>query len=129
MGDLTFSSFIMICVFVAVISVGQVLIKLSLGKKVLLAGSPLTTFCNILRAFLHPLMLIGLALYVAGTLIWILVLSRVRLSVAYPMMSMSYFLVVILSATVLHERVKWRLAIAGLLLISGGVSLIGLGMG
>ncbi len=129
MDDLTLSSFLMICVFVTVISIGQVLIKKSLGGKVLLSDSPCGTFCNILRAWSHPLLITGMALYVAGTLIWILVLSRVRLSVAYPMMSMSYFLVVILSATVLHERVNWRLAIVGLLLISGGVSLIGLGMG
>lgn len=129
MNDLTPSTFLMICVFVTVISFGQVLIKLSLGKKVLHAETPVATLCNIVRAFFHPLMLTGLALYVAGTLIWILVLSRVRLSVAYPMMSMSYFLVVILSATILREHVRWRFAIAGLLLISGGVSLIGLGMG
>jgi drug/metabolite transporter (DMT)-like permease len=129
MGDLTFSSFAMICIFVSMISCGQVLIKLSLGKKVLMAGSPVSTLMNIVRSFFHPLMLAGLGLYVLGTLIWILVLSRVRLSVAYPMMSMSYFLVVILSALVLRERVKWRYAVAGLVLISGGVSLIGIGMG
>jgi drug/metabolite transporter (DMT)-like permease len=39
---------------------------------------------------------------------------------------MSYFLVVILSATVLHERVQWKFAIVGLALISIGVSFIGL---
>lgn len=129
MEKLTLSSFLMICIFVTMVSIGQVLIKKSLGTKVLLAGSPVTTFGNIVRSMFHPLLISGLVLYVIGTLIWILVLSRVKLSVAYPMMSMSYFLVVILSATVLRERVNWRLAIAGLLLISGGVSLIGLGMG
>jgi drug/metabolite transporter (DMT)-like permease len=128
-GQLTLSSFLMICVFVSVISVGQVLIKKGLGGRVLLAGSPLNILCNIFRVIFSPLTLVGLALYVVGTLIWILVLSRVPLSVAFPMLSMSYFLVVTLSATVLHERVNWRLAIAGLVLISGGVSLIGLGMG
>lgn len=126
---LTLSAFLMICVFVSVISVGQVFIKKGLGGRVLLAGSPLNTLCNILRVIFSPLTIIGLALYVAGTLVWILVLSQVPLSVAFPMLSMSYFLVVILSATVLKEHVNWRLAIAGLLLISGGVSLIGFGMG
>lgn len=119
----------MICVFVTVISFGQVCIKKGLGGRELLAGSPLKTLVNILRVIFSPITLLGLALYVGATLIWLLVLSKVPLSVAYPMLSMSYFLVVILSATVLHEKVNWRLAILGLVLISGGVSLIGLGMG
>jgi drug/metabolite transporter (DMT)-like permease len=49
--------------------------------------------------------------------------------VAYPLISMSYPLVVVLSATILHEQVKWVLVIAGLAFISAGVSFIGLGLG
>ena len=60
---------------------------------------------------------------------WLLLLSKVRLSVAYPMISISYVFVVILSSLVLHESVAWSWAIPGLLLISGGVSFIGLGLG
>ncbi len=56
-------------------------------------------------------------------------ISRVRLSVAYPLISMSYFLVVILSAVILHEKVNWKMAITGLAFISAGVSFIGLGLG
>ena len=129
MNGLTASSFLLICVFLTLISFGQILIKKGLGNRVLLVESAAGTFMNILRAIMQPLTLAGLGLYVVGTLIWILVLSRVPLSVAFPMMSMSYFLVVILSATMLNERVRWRPAIAGLVLISIGVSLIGFGMG
>jgi drug/metabolite transporter (DMT)-like permease len=127
--QLTLSSFLMICVFVTVISFGQILLKKGIGGSTLAVDTAVGTLLNIFRVILRPLTLLGLGLYVLGTMIWILVLSRVPLSVAFPMLSMSYFLVVILSATVLHERVNWRLAIVGLLLISGGVSLIGLGMG
>ena len=71
-------------------------------------------------------MIAGFSLYVIGTLIWLNVLSKVSLSIAFPLFSMSYFLVVILSATVLKERVVWSYAIVGLLLISIGVGCIGL---
>ena len=129
MGNLTLTTFGLIWVFLILISVGQIFIKRGIGDKSLAGGSIISTFMNILRAFARINTIIGFSLYVIGTFIWILVLSRVQLSVAYPMMSMSYILVVILSATVLHERVNFKLAGIGLLLISLGVSFIGFGMG
>jgi drug/metabolite transporter (DMT)-like permease len=77
----------------------------------------------------NPYVLAGLACYVISTFFWLLILSKVRLSVAYPMISMAYIVVVILSAVVLKEHVDWRYAGAGLLLIVGGVSFIGFGLG
>ena len=127
--SLTGSSFALICVFVTLASVGQIFIKKSVSGGSLVGGSLGKTFGNILGALKHPYALIGFGLYVVSTFVWLLVLSKVRLSVAYPMMSLSYFLVVILSATVLRERVDKKYAIIGLLLISAGVSFIGFGMG
>ncbi len=78
---------------------------------------------------LQPWILGGLALYVISTFFWMMIISRVRLSVAYPLISMSYPVVVVLSAVILHEQVYWRFAAAGLVFISLGVSFIGLGLG
>lgn len=119
----------MICVFITLVSFGQVLLKKALAGKTLMSGSVGGTFVNIVRSMFHPYMIVGLTLYVLGTFIWLLVLSRVRLSVAYPMMSLSYFMVVGLSWAVLRERIDWRFAAIGLLLICAGVSFIGFGMG
>ncbi|MCE5200641.1 hypothetical protein LLG39_16875, partial [bacterium] len=110
-------------------SIGQIFLKLGLGTKKLADPSVLQTFLNILRAMEAPYVLIGLALYIVSTFFWMFVLSKVRLSVAYPLISMSYFLVVILSGTLLHEQVNWMLAGVGLALISIGVSFIGVGLG
>lgn len=126
--SLTASSFVLICVFVTLASVGQIFIKKSVSGGSLVGGSPGKTLKNIFGALRHPYALIGFGLYVISTFVWLLVLSKVRLSVAYPMMSLSYFLVVILSATVLREKVDKRFAIAGLLLISAGVACVGFGM-
>lgn len=129
MGELTAHSFALICLFVVMVSFAQILMKLGVGSRKIVSASPAGTLANILNAAFRPLTMAGLLVYVAATLVWLFVLSRVPLSVAYPMMSMSYFLVVILSATLLKERVDWRLAAIGLVLISGGVTCIGLGMG
>jgi len=89
----------------------------------------LATVLGVLEAMTNPKVVAGLSFYVISTFFWLMAVSRVRLSVAYPLISMSYPLVVILSATILHEQVRWVLAIAGLAFISAGVSFIGLGLG
>lgn len=127
MQGLTASSFGLIWVTLILLSFGQVLIKLGLGQGGIPTGSnPARTILNIIAAIFRPKTMAGFSFYVVGTFVWLFVLSRVPLSIAFPLFSMSYFLVVILSATILKERVAWRYAIAGLLLISIGVSFIGL---
>lgn len=127
MQGLTPATFGLIWVTLVLLSCGQVLIKLGLGTRGIPVGSnPARTVLNIIAAAFRPKVIAGFSFYVVGTLVWLFVLSRVSLSVAFPMFSMSYFLVVILSATVVKERVVWKFAIAGLVLISVGVSLIGL---
>ncbi|MCL5105232.1 MAG: multidrug resistance protein [Armatimonadetes bacterium] len=128
-GNLTPGSFGLIWIAITLGSFGQILLKLGLGHKDLGGGSIVATLFKIVLAMTNPYLLGGLALYIISTFFWILVLSRVRLSVAYPLISMSYFMVVILSALVLHERVNWAYAVAGLAFISAGVSCIGLGLG
>ena len=129
-GNLSALSFGLIVLSVTLGSFGQICIKKGIGAAhIAIAASPIQTLINILSAMIKPYSMLGLGLYVISTFVWFLVVSRVRLSVAYPMISMSYILVVILSALILHEKVDWRFAVAGLLCISVGVSLIGFGLG
>lgn len=76
--------------------------------------------------FTSPYVFGGLCLYGISAVLWIFVLNQVRLSFAYPMISLSYVIVVLLSALILGERVP-PVTIGGLILICAGVSLIGLG--
>lgn len=127
MDGLTPKVFGLILTTLMLLSCGQIFIKLGLGKEgVKPAGNPIKTIFNILRVMFRPKTLVGFGLYVVGTFIWLMVLSKLPLSIAFPLFSMSYFFVVILSATVLKERVDWRYAITGLVLISVGVTFIGL---
>lgn len=129
-GNLKPSSFGLICIAITLGGFGQVFLKKGLGHGGIAAGHSLfQTILNILCAMTQHFVLIGLLLYAVSTLFWLMALSRVRLSVAYPLISLSYPLVVVLSATILHEQVKWVFAVAGLVLISAGVTFIGLGLG
>lgn len=130
MGNLTPRSFGLICIAIVLGGFGQVFLKWGLPPGSIAGGHGFFgTVLGILEAMTDPKVIIGLAFYVISTFFWLMAVSRVRLSVAYPLISMSYPLVVILSATILHEQVKWVLVIAGLAFISAGVSFIGLGLG
>ena len=58
-----------------------------------------------------------------SAILWVVVLSNVEVSMAYPMVSLGYVMVVIVSWLFLGESVGW-LRTGGLLLIIGGVVMI-----
>lgn len=130
MGNLTFSSFCLLIFSITLGSFAQIFMKLGIdGDKISIASSPLVTALNVITFMMRPWVLAGLTLYVISTFTWLMLISRVRLSVAYPMISISYVIVMLLSAVILHESVDWKLAVAGLACIGVGVSFIGLGLG
>ena len=128
MDNLTLSSFSLLLCFITLAAFGQICMKIGLRGDVIPRGtSPLHTLFNILKFMTRPWVLAGLTLYVISAFMWLLLISRVKLSVAYPMMSMSYVLVTFLSVLILREKVKWKFAVAGLVFIAAGVSFIGIG--
>lgn len=74
-------------------------------------------------AFLNPYVIGGLLLYGISAVVWMIVLSRVDLSFAYPMVSLGYVFVVISSKYIFDERVT-ALRLIGTLVICLGVFLI-----
>jgi len=74
-------------------------------------------------AFLNPFVLGGFALYGISALMWMVILSRVNLSYAYPMVSLGYVIVVVSSRYLFHEPVTAQ-RLLGTLVICFGVFLI-----
>lgn len=70
--------------------------------------------------------LLALAMFGLSASFWLVTLSRVPLSVAYPVVSLSYVLILIFSVVVLDERPRPTVWIGALLIVSG-ISLIGFG--
>jgi multidrug transporter EmrE-like cation transporter len=67
-----------------------------------------------------PYVLVGFLLYGVSSVLWIAVVSQVDLSLAYPMVSVAYVVVVLASWLLLGEQVS-ALRAAGLALIVAGV--------
>lgn len=76
------------------------------------------------RIFTSPFVLAGTGVYVGAILLWLYSLSKLNLSVAYPLVSVSYVLAVLGAWIFLGEQVppmRW----IGVGVVCVGVSLIG----
>ena len=121
------SSVLLIFLSVSIAVTGQILLKMGIdrigasgfGSVRELAGF----FSSIIRS---PMVLTGLFLYFISSAIWLVVLSTVDLSFAYPFIGITYVLVLILSKFILKEEVnpiRW----AGAFIITVGVVIISRG--
>ena len=103
--------------------VGQLSMKHGMGRVVMKLGGVGELASSLVRALSQPFVTAGVALYAVSALVWLVVLSRVELSFAYPMVSIGYIAVVILSKLIFHEQVS-AVRIVGTLVICAGVVLI-----
>jgi undecaprenyl phosphate-alpha-L-ara4N flippase subunit ArnE len=76
------------------------------------------------RAAREPRLWVGLTLFGISSIFWMVVLSRVPLSVAYPFVGISYVAIVLLSRFVLNEHVPF-LRWVGVLVVATGIAIIG----
>jgi multidrug transporter EmrE-like cation transporter len=105
-----------------VLNVGaQVALKFATQGSTTLALSDL--IAEPVRFLFNPWFIAGLALYVISVLNWLIVLGRMELSVAYPLMSLGYILTLLIGAWLFHEPVT-VVRVVGVLVIILGVVLI-----
>lgn len=72
------------------------------------------------RLLVNPWVISALAAGLLAVVSWMAAMTKLELSHAYPFMSLSFVLVLVLSALVFHEPVNiWK--IAGLVLITAGI--------
>ena len=68
----------------------------------------------------HPWVVVGLGLYAGAALVWLLVLSRVDVSLAYPFVGLGFVVTMVLAWAFLGEAVT-PMRMAGTLLIAAGI--------
>lgn len=76
------------------------------------------------RALREPRLWGGLVLFGVSAAFWLVVLSRVPLSLAYPFVGISYVVVVLLARFALHEPVpplRW----VGVVVVAIGIAIVG----
>lgn len=60
----------------------------------------------IFKTFFHPYVIIGLALYAISAVSWLIVLSRVNLSFAYPFAGLGYVITMFIAWRFLNEPIS-----------------------
>lgn len=130
MGKLSSLAIVLILVSVLLGAVGQISLKYGVAKIDGLKESHgiASRLVGAVKAIFTPYVFLGFLFYAVSSVIWLMILSQVPLSIAYPLISLGYVVVVTLSSVVFHEKVPFAV-IGGLVLICGGVSLIGFASG
>jgi multidrug transporter EmrE-like cation transporter len=104
-------------------AIAQILLKKGMtgdGAGILSSNAPIAT---IIASVLTPFVIIGLALYVVAMGSHMIVLSKLDVSVAYPLLSLAYVVVAVYAVLVMNESFTLSRA-AGLVLICLGTWLI-----
>lgn len=121
--EITMLIFILILSGVLLNAMAQLLLKAGMNQ----IGHFGFTFTNALpvslRVMTNPPIVTGLLLYVISVMVWLLVLSRVQVSFAYPMLSIGY-VVNALAAYYLFGEPLTSLRLLGIFTIIAGVYLI-----
>ena len=96
------SSLPLIALSIAMGVSGQTMIKLGTLSAANLPAEPVARLLLVLRS---PWVLLGLMMYGIGALSWVVVLSRLDLSIAYPFLALNFVLVALISWLLLGESI------------------------
>lgn len=120
-------SIMLILISISIAVCGQILLKIGINR---IGVGEMSSFEALRQLFTgvikSPMVLTGLFLYFISAAIWIVVLSTVELSFAYPFIGLTYVLVLVLSKVILKEDIsliRW----AGAAIITIGVIVISRG--
>jgi len=102
---------------------GQVILKRGLAAIGPIVLDPSSLPQLIVGLALNPMIVLGVAVTLSGTFFWLITLSRVDLSFAYPFASLNYVLILAASWLVLDEQVS-LVRLLGVIAICTGVCFV-----
>lgn len=76
-------------------------------------------FINLIKIFTHFNIIIGLLFYGISAIFWLIALSKIELSTAYPMLSIGYILIFMISYFFLNENIGIYKILGIILIICG----------
>lgn len=122
---MTIKIFSVIFLSVSLSAVAQVALKVGMSTPGIQSG--LSQNADIYKLFLtvfsNPYVLTGFFMYVSGALLWLFVLAKLDVSMAYPYIGIGFIITMLLGAVLLNEAISLT-RIIGTLLVVGGVTLI-----
>lgn len=121
------STVLILLTSIVLATTGQLLLKAGMNEVGVIDGLTLRHLFTLIRgAATTWQVLAGLASFGLSAMAWLITLSRVPLSSAYPVVSLSYVLILLFSTIILGERPS-LLTWSGAVLIVLGISFVGLG--
>jgi len=117
-----FNRVLLIFIPVTAAAVGQMILKIGMTQvgELKFSDGIISMFW---RTFSNLYVLGGLAFFGVNAMLWLVVLSREKLSFAYPMVAFAYIVTILLAKFVLHENIP-ALRWAGLATIIVGILMI-----
>jgi len=104
---------------------GQLFLKMGMNQVSGFEFTPAALAAILPAIILNPFIWIGFIGFFSGSIFWLGVISRAPLSLAYPILALSYFLVVVEAWLLLGEQVTWQ-RVLGVAIIFVGVVMVGL---
>lgn len=117
------SSILLLVLAIFLAALGQILLKKGMLSVGAFSTENFTLVGYFLKSFANIYVLGGIFFYVLGTLVWLLVLSRLPLSLAYPCLALGYVIVAILSKYLFGETITF-LRWLGIITVCLGIFLI-----
>jgi drug/metabolite transporter (DMT)-like permease len=109
---------------IVLISIGQILFKL--GANTLDTRFESINMQRILTIISNKYLLCAIFIYILSTIFWIYTLSKLELSFAYFMMSLSFPIILLLSVIFLHEPLSvYKISSVGLIILANIILVIG----
>ncbi|MGH8282397.1 MAG: SMR family transporter [Gammaproteobacteria bacterium] len=119
-------SFLLVIAGVLLNAAAQLLLKAGVSRVGVIHLQLNTVLSAGWKLAFEPHILGGLACYVVSVVVWILALSRVPVSIAYPMLSLGYVVVAVAAWSVFGETLG-AMRITGIAVIIVGVYLLARG--
>ena len=102
----------------------QLALKLGVSNPQMVNAMQAGILDSLCQAAISPLIWLGLIIYGLSVAMWLWVLSKVDLSVAYPFVGLSFLITMLFGAFILNESIT-PTRIIGTLLIASGCLLVG----
>jgi drug/metabolite transporter (DMT)-like permease len=92
---------------------GQMLFKVGSN------GKTIEGISDVVALLFSPVILCALALYGCTTILWLYILSRVKISFAYPIQALAFPIVLIASSVIFHEEIPVNRWIGVTIIVAG----------
>jgi drug/metabolite transporter (DMT)-like permease len=122
-GGITLKIFLAVFLNDLIDALAQVLMKRGIVGEAVISWNFQDLFSFVMQNAVSPLVIAGIILYALNFFLWIIILSKIDLSLAVPLGSTTYALIPLSAVIFLHERIS-VMGITGILCVILGILIL-----